>query len=177
MFELRRPRPINGDTGPVIGPRTITVAARADHWFDCETHARLRRAYRLVLRIMRDVGRAVEEGVDAVTAVRRDDGAIVRLSVLFDGVADAAEGEAGFHGFDGEAGTFARGFDEVDVRGCECCRADVVGFVEVAVVAAVVEGDVEVDDVTVEEDARVGDTVTYYFVDGGAEGFGEMLVI
>lgn len=56
-------------------------------------------------------------------------------------------------------------------------RADVVGFIEVAVVAGVVEGHVEVEDVAVEEDARVGDAVADYFVGGGADGFGEGVVV
>ena len=43
--------------------------------------------------------------------------------------------------------------------------------------AVVVEGDVEVDDVAFEEDALVGDAVADYFVDGGADGFGEVDVV
>ena len=43
--------------------------------------------------------------------------------------------------------------------------------------AVVVEGYVEVEDVAVEEEARVGDAVADYFVDGGAEGFGEAVII
>lgn len=44
-------------------------------------------------------------------------------------------------------------------------------------VAVVVEGDVEVKDVAVKEDAGVGDAVTDDFVSGGADGFGEVHVI
>ena len=43
--------------------------------------------------------------------------------------------------------------------------------------AVVVEGDVEVDDVAFEEEALVGDAVADYFVDGGADGFGEVDVV
>jgi hypothetical protein len=42
---------------------------------------------------------------------------------------------------------------------------------------AVVEGDVEVEDVAVEEDALVGDAVTYYFVGGCADGFRKVDVV
>lgn len=177
MLELRRPCPINGYTRPIIRPRAIAITARADHRLDRETHTRLGDPHGLVLGVMRDVGGAVEEGVDTMAAIGRDDGAVVGFGVLFDGVADVAEGEARLDRFDGEAGAFARGFDEVDVCGVEGGGADVVGFVEVAVVAVVVEGDVEVDDVAVEEDAGVRDTVADDFVDGGAEGFGEVLVV
>ena len=44
-------------------------------------------------------------------------------------------------------------------------------------VAAVVEGDVEIDNIAVEEDAGVGDAVADYFVDGCADGFGEFPVV
>lgn len=44
-------------------------------------------------------------------------------------------------------------------------------------VAAVIEGDVEVEDVAIEEDARVGDAVADYFVGGGADGFGEGVIV
>lgn len=177
MLELRRARPVLRHARPVIRPRLVAVGARADHGLDSEAHARLRGADGLVLGVVRDVGRAVEEGVDAVAAVGGDDGALVGLGVLFDRVADVAEGEAGLDGLDGEAQALARRFHEVDVRGVEGRRADVVGFVEVAVVAVVVEGDVEVEDVAVEEDAGVGDAVADDFVGGGADGFGEVHVV
>lgn len=44
-------------------------------------------------------------------------------------------------------------------------------------VAAAVEGDVEVDDVSVDEGALVGDAVADDFVEGGAEGLGELVVV
>jgi hypothetical protein len=44
-------------------------------------------------------------------------------------------------------------------------------------VAAVVDADVDVDDVAVDEDPLVGDAVADYFVEGGADGFGEADVI
>ena len=43
--------------------------------------------------------------------------------------------------------------------------------------AAVVEGDVDVEDVAVDEDAVVGDAVADDFVEGGADGFGEVAVV
>lgn len=44
-------------------------------------------------------------------------------------------------------------------------------------VAAMVEGDVKVDDVAVEEDAGVGDAMADYFVGRGADGFREGVVV
>lgn len=43
--------------------------------------------------------------------------------------------------------------------------------------AAVVDADVDVDDVAVFELTLIGDAVADYFVDGGADGFGEVAVI
>ncbi len=61
---------------------------------------------------------------------------------------------------------FAGGLDDADGFGVgESRRADVVGLVEVAVEAAVVEAYVEVDDVAVAEGPGVRDTVADYFVD------------
>ncbi len=44
-------------------------------------------------------------------------------------------------------------------------------------VAAMVEGDIEIDNIAVEEDAGVGDAVADYFVGRGADGFGEGVVV
>lgn len=44
-------------------------------------------------------------------------------------------------------------------------------------VTAVKERDVEIEDVAVEEDTGVGDAVTDYFVGGGADGFGKVVVV
>lgn len=112
-----------------------------------------------------------------MAAVRGDDGAVLCFSVLLDSIADVTDREAGLDGFDGEAEYFASGFNEVDVGGVEGGGADVVGFVEVTVVTAVIEGDVKVDDVAVEEDAGVGDAVADDFVGRGADGLGEVHVV
>jgi len=99
---------------------------------------------------MRHVRRAVEQLVDAMPAIRPYDTAFLRLGVFLDDVAGVAERHAGFDDFDGGGETLPCGLDDADgVSVCERFGADVVGFVEVAVEAAVVEGDVEVDDVAV----------------------------
>lgn len=113
-----------------------------------------------------------------MSAVCFDDAAVLTFGVFFDDGARVAEGHAGFDEGDGLVEAFAGGFDDADggrVGARE--RADVVGFVEVAVEAGVVEGDVEVDDVAFEEETLVGDAVADYFVDGGADGFGEVDVV
>ena len=113
-----------------------------------------------------------------MSAVRFDDAAVSALGMFFNDAAGVAEGHAGFDELDGFVEAFAGGFDDADGGGVRAGEgADVVCFVEVAVEAVVVEGDVEVDDVAFEEDALVGYAVADYFVDGGADGFGEVDVV
>ncbi len=127
---------------------------------------------------MRHVGRAVEELVDAVAAVGFDDGAAAGFGVFLNDATGVAEEHAWLDEFDGFGEALARGFNDADrVAGGEGGGADVVGFVEVAVEAAMVECDVEVEDVAVEEDALVWNAMTDYFVGGGADGFGEVNVV
>ena len=61
-----------------------------DHWLDGECVSRLHDADGLVLGVVGDVGRAVEEAVDAVPAVRPHHREALRLSVLLDHVAHLA---------------------------------------------------------------------------------------
>ena len=113
-----------------------------------------------------------------MSAVSFNDATVSTFGVFFDDGAGVAEGHAGFDEFDGFVEAFAGGFDDADGGGVGAGeRADVVCFVEVAVETVVVEGDVEVDDVAFEEEALVGDAVADYFVDGGADGFGEVDVV
>jgi len=124
------------------------------------------------------IGRGVKQLVDPMPAVRPYDTAFLRLGVLLDDVAGVSERHAGFDDLDGGGETLPCGFDDADgVPVGDRFGADVVCFVEVAVEAAVVEGDVEVDDVAVEEEAVVGDAVADDFVGGGADGFGEAVVV
>ena len=128
--KLRRPLAILCDTSPIIRPRLIPPRAQRNHRLNCKAHALLRRAYSLVLRIMRHVGSRVEELVDAVAAVRLDDAAVERLGVLLDHVARVAEQHAGFYDFDGLVETLARALGYAHGVGVGACgRADVVGFV------------------------------------------------
>ena len=113
-----------------------------------------------------------------MSAVCFDDAAASTLGVFFNHGARVAEGHARFDELDGFVEAFARGFDDADGGRIRAGKwAYIICFVEVAVEAVVVEGDVEVYDVAFEEDALVGDAVADYFVDGGADGFGEVNVV
>jgi hypothetical protein len=177
VLELRRPASIRGNTRPVVGPRLVLVGAEGNHGLNSKAHARLRLADSLVLGVVRDVGSAVEELVDAVAAVSFHDAAVAFLSDLFDRVAVVAEEGAGFDEFDRLFQAVAGGLDDAHAVRVLVGFADVVGFVQIAVEAAVVEGDVDVEDVAVLEGALVGDAVADDFVGGGADGFGEVAVV
>lgn len=113
-----------------------------------------------------------------MSAVSFDDAAASTLGVFFNHAARVAEGHAWFDELDGFVEAFTGGFDDADGGRIGAGKgAYVVCFVEVAVEAVVVEGDVEVDDVAFEEDALVRDAVADYFVDGGADRFREVDVV
>jgi hypothetical protein len=169
VLKLRRLTTIRSNTRPVIGPSLILVRAQRNHRLDSKAHTRLRLADGFVLGVMRDVGCAVEELVNAVAAVSFHDAAVVALRELLDRVAVVAEQRAGFHQFDGFFQAVACGFDDAHAVGVLGGAADVVGFVQVAVEAAVVEGYVDVEDVAVLQGALVGDAVADDFVDGCAD--------
>jgi len=83
-----------------------------------------------------------------------------------------------FNDGDGLVKAFSCSFDYADGVGVGCCAgADVVCFVEVPVVALVVEGYVDIDDVSILEGALVRDAVTDCFVDGGTNGFRKVAVV
>jgi hypothetical protein len=176
--KLRRQFPINRGARPVIRPGNVTILTQRDHWLDREGHARFTLPDRLVLGVMRDIRRAVEDGVDAVSDIGPDHTAVFRLSMLFNSVAKLAEERAGLDQLDGFCETLARCLDHahgVWVRARPV--ANVVGLVQVAVVAIVVQSHIQVDDVPVQQHALVWNAVANHFIDGGADGLREVVVV
>lgn len=178
LTKLRSLLAINRRARPVIGPGDIAVLAQRNHGLNRKSHAGLALSHRLVLGVVGDVGRAVEQRVDAVAAVRADDAAVPLLCNLFDNVAKLADERARLDGGDGGVEAVAGSFHNADrVRVGLGAVADVVRLVEVAVVALEEEGDVDVEDVAVEEHALVGDAVADDLVEGCAYGLGEVVVV
>lgn len=169
VLELRRLATIRSNTRPVIRPRLILVRAQRNHRLDSKAHARFRLANGLVLGVVRNIRRAMEELVNAVAAVSFHDAAVVGFGEFLDRVAVVAEERAGLDEFDRFFQAVAGGFDDAHAVGVLRGAADVVGFVQVAVEAPVVEGYVDVEDVAVLEGALVGDAVADDFVDGCAD--------
>jgi len=126
---LRSARPILRRTRPIIRPRLISIRAQADHGLNGEARAGLGDTDGFVFRVVRHVGRAVEELVDAVAAVGFDDGAVTGFGMFFDGAAGLAEEHARFDEFDGFGEALAGSFDNADgFRVGEGFGADVVKF-------------------------------------------------
>lgn len=176
--ELRTPQSILRNTRPIIRPRLIPMRPQAYHRLNRKRHARLRNPHRLILRIMRHTRRCVEQLIDPMTTVSRHNTTIPGLRLLGDYIARLLERHARLDNFYCFVEASAGGLDHADgVRICLCFIANIVGLVEVRVEAAVVEGDVDVDNVAVDEFALVGDAVADYFVDRSADGFGEFAVV
>lgn len=139
LTKLRRPLSINSGAGPVVGPGDVPVLAEGQHRLDGERHAGLALSNGLVLGVMRNVWRAVEDGVDAVADIRPNDAAVIGLCVLLDDVAKLAEEGAGLDELDGLVETLARRLNQTDDVGvCERLVADVVRLIQVAMVAFMV---------------------------------------
>jgi hypothetical protein len=158
---------VNGCAGPVIGPSNVSVLAQSNHGLNGKGHSNLALANSLVLGVVWDVGRAVEELSDAVAAVRSNDAAVLLLCNLFDNVSKFSDQDARLDGLDSL------------VKRLTCCLhysytvgiglgpvANVVCLVEIGVVSTVVQADVDVEDITVEENALIGNAVADDFVDG-----------
>ena len=124
---------------------------------------------------MHDGWRGVEDAAKAVAAEIADDGKPLPFGVCLDCVTDIAEGRAGFDDFNafhhgiigdfGEAFCFDRDFI-TDIIHARC----------VAVPAIKDDGNVDIDDVTIEQFFVAGNTVANHMVDGSADGFGEAFI-
>lgn len=118
---------------------------------------------------MRDVGRAVEELSDAVATVGSNYAAVLLLCNLFNDVSKLSDQDTRLDSLDGLVKrltcrlhySYAVGIGLGPV-------ANVVCFVKIGVISTMVQADVDVEDITIEENALIGNTVADNFVDGSA---------
>jgi hypothetical protein len=165
MLELSRPTAVDRDTRPVVRPGLVLVTTQRDHWLDGEAHSWFRLADSLVLPIMWHIRRAVKQLIDSVTTVCFHDAAVASLCHLLDHITVVSEQRTRFHKLDGLVETCSGSLDDAHiVRVLGSCFANVVGLVQVAVKAAVIQSDVDVNDVTFLECALIRYAVTYDFV-------------
>lgn len=167
LTKLSRQLSVNGCAGPVVRPRNVSVLAQRNHGLDSKGHSRLAFADCLVLGVVWDIGRAVEQLADSVAAVGSDDTAVLLLGVLLDDVSKLPDQGTGLHSLDGLFQALSCRLDDTDgVRVRLGPVTNVVCLVQIGVVAFVVEGNVDVENIAVEENTLIGDTVADDFVDG-----------
>lgn len=127
---------------------------------------------------MGDIWWAVEGRVDTVADVSPDHRAVVGFGVLLNYVAELTEQRARLDFLDCQLQTFPSGFDNTDGVGVGLrAVAYIVCLVQIAVVALVVERYVQVDNVAIQQDTLVGNTVADDLVDRGTDGLGEVVVV
>lgn len=157
---------VNRHRSPVIGPGDISVLAQSNHRLNGECHARLALANSLVFGVVRDIWRTMENAIDAMSNVRTDNTAATGLCVLLDDVAKLAEQSPWLNQLDGFLQALARRLHDTDRVGIGLGPvAHVVCLVQVTMETLMVESDVKVDDVAVQEDALVRNSMANDLVD------------
>lgn len=127
---------------------------------------------------MRNIGRAVEKLVDAVSAICPDNTTVPALRMLLDDVAVFAEKRAWLDNLNRLVQAFARSLSHphsVWVR--ERLVSNVVSLVQIRVETAVVDGDVDVENISILEYSLVGDAVADDLVERRAYRLGKMAVV
>lgn len=149
-----------------------------NHGFNGEAHARLRSTHGLVLRVMGNIGCAVEQLVDAVATVALDHTAVPGLRVLLNDISGFSEQHAWLHQLNRLVQAFPRGLD--DSHGIRICLGfvpDIVRLVDISVEPFMVQRNVDVNDIAILQWPLIGDTVADGFVDRGTDRLGEVHVI
>jgi hypothetical protein len=115
---------------------------------------------------MGNIGSAVEELVNAMATVGPDNTAVLALGVLLDDVAVLAEKCAWLDNLNGLVQAFTRSLGNAHcIRVGQSLVANVVCLVQVSMEAAVVQSNVDVEDITVLEDSLIGNAVADDLVD------------
>lgn len=120
----------------------------------------------------------MEQTVNTVSAICLYDTAILAPGMLLDNRAIVAEESAGLDECNGLFETFAGGFDDADIVWILSGGiTNIVGLIEVAMVTAMVEGNVDVENIAINQDAGIRDTVADDFIEGCADGFWEIIIV
>ena len=174
MLELRGEPKIARHHGPAVVPDLVVVGPQCDHGFDREGHARLHDRVVARIVVVGDDQAAVERRPDSVTGEVADDAVPESLGVALDHPADDVDGASGRDGLDGSHGRLVGALDE-EARFL-AHLTDEEGGVGVAVHATDEGRDVDVADVAIDQDCRVGDPVADDLIERGAQGLGESAV-
>lgn len=127
---------------------------------------------------MWDIGRAVEDGVDTMADIGPDDAAAPRLGMSLNNVPKLAEQRARLDQLDSLLKAFASRLGDADrVRVSLGPVADVVSLIQIAMVAFMVQRDVEVDNITIKQDPLVRYPMANYLVNRGADRLREVVIV
>mmetsp|Transcript_68639 Transcript_68639/g.222497 ORF Transcript_68639/g.222497 Transcript_68639/m.222497 type:complete len:337 (+) Transcript_68639:138-1148(+) len=176
LLELGGPGAVGRDGSPIVGPSLVAaVAAKVEHGLDCEHVACFHDADRLILPVMRNPRRSVEELADAVATVGVDHGTIGLRGLRADAVPHVAVKCA----WSDHLGCLAQG---VVGRPDQPLRvfvtlADEESLVEVGVVAVVEDANVQIDDVALLDGAAVRDAVADHLIRRDAHRLRESVVV
>lgn len=137
--KLSGPFAINGRICPIIRPVNLARCSQGKDGLDRKSHSRFADPYRLVLGIMRYPRRRVEFGINTMTSPCRNNTTIFGLGVCLNGLTKVSERGARFHELNRLFQTLPcrlNYFDRIWV--CLGSVANVISFVDVSVVAAVI---------------------------------------
>ena len=120
----------------------------------------------------------MEKLVDTVSAIRPDHAAVFAFGMLLDDVAIFPEKSAWLCDFNGLVQAFSRSLgDPYGVWICQCFVSNIVGLVQVRVETAVVDRDIDVEDVSVFQYSLIGNAVADDLVKRRANGLWEIAVV
>jgi hypothetical protein len=148
---LSRQLAVDGSAGPVVRPCNVSVLANRNHWLNRKGHSWLALANRFVLGVMRDVGGAMEQLSNTMTAISSDDAAVVFLGMLLDNVAKLSDQNSRFHRLNRLFQAFTSRLNNTNCVGVTLGSVtNVVGLVQIRVESPMVKRDVKVENIAVE---------------------------
>ena len=175
MFPLGREAPVAGHHGPFIGQQFDLPLAEIDHRLDGEDHAGFEPQAGVGPAIMQDLRFFMEFPADAVPAILAHDRTAPALGQRLDAMPDRAEAHPGPHHGNGLFQALVSELDQAPrAHGRRPHQKHLAG---VAVVAVLLHGHVDIDDVAVLQSFGAGDAVTDHMIDRGADRFGEAAII
>mmetsp|Transcript_2549 Transcript_2549/g.4171 ORF Transcript_2549/g.4171 Transcript_2549/m.4171 type:complete len:218 (-) Transcript_2549:538-1191(-) len=162
VFELRRAAAILGHSRPVVRPQTIFPRTSIDHRLDGEHVAFAHNAHAFVVRVVRNVGRAVEQRTNAVSTIRFHHTEFVFLGNARYRLANVPIHYAGFHHSYGSGEACTCTFNQF--LGSSITFANVKRSVAIAMIAVFERGDVAIDNVAFNQRPIVRNAVTNHFI-------------
>src|SRR5579883_820692 len=169
MLELRRKRTVPGDCRPAVGQHFHIGFSEINHRLNGEDHPRFEDGTLPWGAIVKYVGLVVENETDAVTAEVPDDAAALGLRISLYRGPDISHRRSRLNRSDAAHHGFVR-----DVHEALRFSGNAPGGVHTACVAMPAvedKGDIDIQDVALNENPRPGNAVTDHMIEGYAAGF------